>query len=168
MGQIIVVLALSVIISIIRIMRLKEKKNKLRIIEILFINFTVICFGGLGIWGFIGHVFVADILATNIGWPTGNPFQTEIGITNLAVGITAILAIFIRENYWIASTVVNSIFLLGAATLHLQEMIEKNNYNIGNTFILISDIGVSVIVIILLVYWLKERKSDLLNAEKVY
>jgi hypothetical protein len=35
---------------------------------------------GGGIGGFFGHVFISDSVAESIGWPTGNPFQLEVGL----------------------------------------------------------------------------------------
>jgi len=47
---------------------------------------------GSGIGGFIGHLFLADIVAESIGWPTGSPFQREMGVANVALGALGLIA----------------------------------------------------------------------------
>jgi NAD(P)-dependent dehydrogenase (short-subunit alcohol dehydrogenase family) len=42
-----------------------------------------------GVFGFVGHTVYADIAAASIGWPPGNPFQTEVAVANLAIGSLA-------------------------------------------------------------------------------
>jgi hypothetical protein len=37
--------------------------------------------------------------AREIGWPPGNPFQTEVAIANLAAGTLGILYFWIRGNF---------------------------------------------------------------------
>jgi len=41
---------------------------------------------------FFGHPFGGQAAARRLGWPTGNPFQTELGIWDGAAGIVAIAA----------------------------------------------------------------------------
>jgi hypothetical protein len=51
---------------------------------------------GSGIGGFFGHFFISDSVAELIGWPTGNPFQLEVGFANLAISILGIVAMGAR------------------------------------------------------------------------
>jgi hypothetical protein len=46
-----------------------------------------------GLWAFIGHVFFAERSAAAIGWAT-SPFQYEVGVANLGLGLAAIYAAF--------------------------------------------------------------------------
>ena len=54
---------------------------------------------GSGIGGFFSHFFISDWVAESIGWPTGNPFQLEVGLANLAVGILGIVAMGRRDGF---------------------------------------------------------------------
>jgi hypothetical protein len=47
----------------------------------------------------MGHYFLSDPVAESIGWPTGNPFQLEVGFANLAVGIL-VLSLYPRSDDW--------------------------------------------------------------------
>ena len=46
-------------------------------------------------FGFIGHTAFADRTAAYIGWLADNPFQTEVAVANLAIGVLGILC------YWV-------------------------------------------------------------------
>ncbi len=80
----------------------------------------------------MGHAFAANEVAESIGWPTGNPFQTEVAVGNLAIAALGILSYWIRDNFWTAAVIATSTWLLGAATIHVSEMVSAGNYNPGN------------------------------------
>jgi hypothetical protein len=62
-----------------------------RRLELFLLYLFGIGVAGSGIGGFFGHVFLSDQVAESIGWPTGNPFQLEVGVANLAIGILGIV-----------------------------------------------------------------------------
>ena len=45
---------------------------------------------------FSAHAFKPDMVARGIGWPTGNPFQQEVAVANLAFGVLGLLSFWIR------------------------------------------------------------------------
>lgn len=95
------------------------------------LTFTV---GLLGLLGAFAHTFRATETARMIGFPPGNPFQHEVAMANLAVGIVALLCYWIRGTYWIAATLVFAIYFLGCFVFHLIEYYFASNdapYNIG-------------------------------------
>jgi hypothetical protein len=85
-----------------------------------------------GLWSFIGHYFQSDQVAAYIGWPAGNPFQKEVAFTNLALGISGLMCFFYRGEFWLATIVFASIFLLGAFSVHVQSQKETGNKHPGN------------------------------------
>ncbi len=100
----------------------------------LLVYYTVILIGFGGIWSFVGHTFLADQVATQIGWQTGSPFQTELAFYTLGSGIAALLAIWIRGHLITALVISKSVFWFGAAFVHIQEAITHQNFsplNIG-------------------------------------
>ncbi len=109
---------------------------------------------GLGaMWGFIGHTIFAAQIAYSFGWHAGNPFQTEVAVANLAVGTLGILCYWIRGDFWTATVIATSIWLLGAATIHAVEIIAAGNYNPGNAgLIFCLDILSPLLLIALLIY----------------
>ena len=104
-------------------------------------------------WAFIGHTLFAEQVAESIGWPAGNPFQTEVAVANLAVGTLGILCYWIRGNFWTAAVIATAIWLLGAATIHLKEIVATGSYNHGNGgLIFILYILSPLLLIVLLIY----------------
>jgi len=98
-------------------------------------------------------MFFADQVAESIGWPAGNPFQSEVAVANLAVGALGILCYWIRGNFWTAALIATSIWLLGAAAIHVREIVEAGNYNPGNAgLIFLLDILSPLLLIVLLIY----------------
>jgi Family of unknown function (DUF6790) len=58
-----------------------------RVVESFLLWFLVIVVGFGSLYAFVGHAFVADDVARSIGWPTGSPFQFEVALHNLAIGV---------------------------------------------------------------------------------
>ena len=85
-----------------------------------------------GIWAFLGHYFKSDEIAAYIGWPAGNPFQKEIAFGNLAMGVSGVMCFFFGPDFWLATMVVASVFLLGAFSVHVQEQKKTGNKQPGN------------------------------------
>ena len=52
--------------------------------------------GVQGLWAFIGHVFFPQQSAASIGW--ADPFQYEVGVANLGLGLACIYAAFRRSR----------------------------------------------------------------------
>ncbi|WP_323172473.1 DUF6790 family protein [Natrialba sp. PRR66] len=110
-------------------------------VDAFLLSFLVVTVGFQGIWAFLGHYFKADMVAALIGWPAGNPFQTEIAFANLAFGILGLLCVVYRGEFWIATAIGISIFLLGAASVHIRDIRERGNLNPANAGgILVTDI----------------------------
>jgi hypothetical protein len=93
--------------------------------------------GIAGIIGFIGHVFLADRVARSIGWPIGSPFQTEMGVCNLAGGTMGLLCIRYRGGFWAATIVMASVVPAGAGSIHVASIVREHNFAPNNTFILL-------------------------------
>lgn len=113
-----------------------------------------ILFLGMG-WsiagGFIAHTVFAKPIAAEIGWET-NGFQYEVGFASLGIGLAGIYASNIDESSaWIAASLAGGIFLLLAGVNHIVEIFRSKNYAPGNTAIVISDLGVPISLLALLI-----------------
>ena len=102
------------------------------IVETLLVNFLVINVGISGLYAFMGHAFSSKKVAEYIGWPSGNPFQFEVAVTNLSFGILGVLCIWFRDNFWIATVIGFSVFALGAAYVHIRDIVKNKNHSSGN------------------------------------
>jgi hypothetical protein len=72
-------------------------------------------------------------VAESIGWPTGNPFQLEVGFANLAVGILGIVAMGRRDGFREATVVAVTVFGVGATIVHAMDIVATGNLAPGNT-----------------------------------
>ena len=87
--------------------------------------------GVVGLWAGIAHVAFPQVAATHIGWKV-SPFQFEVGIADLAIGVTACLAFWRTWEFRAAAVCAASIFLLGDAVGHVRQMITAANFAPGN------------------------------------
>lgn len=88
--------------------------------------------GVAGLMAFYAHAFMPERVAAYIGWPAGNPFQFEVACANLAFGILGVLCVWMRSTFRLAAILGYSIFLIGAAYGHLQQMQLAHNMALGN------------------------------------
>lgn len=103
-----------------------------------------------GLWAFIGHYFKSDEVARSIGWPEGNPFQKEIAWANLAFGVLGIMCWWFRGDFWLATIVAKSVFLVGAFTVHLHDLVKTRNMSINNAGpIMYTDLGIPILLFVL-------------------
>ncbi len=146
----ILLLLLAVLASVAAII-IKKKKGTAEILEtiLLFMLFFNVGIGGL--IAFAGHAFRADQVAARIGWPAGSPFQFEVAVANLAIGVIGILSVWFRRDFWLAASIVYMVFLFGAAAGHINEMLLKGNYSEYNTgaFLFAGDIAIPLTLFIL-------------------
>lgn len=141
--------------------------NRKKIVEVFLLSFLVISVGFGSIWGFIGHFFLSAQVANNIGWAAGNPFQLEVAFANLAFGILGILCYWLRGNFWTATVISSSVFLLGDAYVHIINIIQYGNYASGNAgSVLYMDIIGPIILIMLLILYRVMEKADIKNSIK--
>jgi hypothetical protein len=156
-----VFLILGLVVGAVHVYLDKQPRTKGRVAQIFLLWFLVIIVGVTGVFAFIGHTVFADATARSIGWPAGNPFQSEVAVANLSVGILGILCYWMRGNFWIATVIGFSVWWLGDAVVHIRSIVVDANYapdNAGVTFYL--DILVPVLLIALLIYYLNAKRHE--------
>lgn len=91
---------------------------------------------GLGLsylYAAFGHLVFADQVAASIGWPAGSPFQREVGLWDLSIGIVGLLCLKFRSPwFWTATVIAFAIFSIGAGLGHVYEVIVHGNTSINN------------------------------------
>lgn len=119
-----------------------------------FVFFTV---GVIGIWAFIFHVFFSELASSSIGWAP-SPFEFEVGVANLGMGVAGLLAPWFRRQYSIAVGIMISCFSWGAAYGHVHQMIVAHNYAVDNAGpIFWTDMLIPAVLWILLAVWRKRE-----------
>ncbi|MDE2571170.1 MAG: hypothetical protein KGM44_01445 [bacterium] len=110
----------------------RRSRNGAGLIEALLLYSLVFIAGLQGLWTAGGHVFIANQVAAMIGWPAGSPFQFEVGIANLAIGVLGVLCIWMRGNFWAATVIAASVWLWGDAVGHVREIALSHNFALGS------------------------------------
>ncbi len=87
--------------------------------------------GITGLWAGVSHVFFPAVAAAHIGWET-SPFQFEVGMADLAIGVTACLSFWRDLSFKAAAICAASVFLLGDAVGHVHQMMVAGNFAPGN------------------------------------
>lgn len=108
-------------------------RNLKGILESLLLYMFLINVALVGFWAFFGHVFFADETAKFMGFGPGNPFQYEVGIAYLAFAVLGVCCIWERGDFWLATALGYSIFLLGMGIGHVREMVINHNNAPGST-----------------------------------
>jgi 4-amino-4-deoxy-L-arabinose transferase-like glycosyltransferase len=111
----------------------KSGRSRERRLEIFLLYIFGVGVAGSGIGGLFGHVFISNPVAESIGWPTGNPFQLEVGFANLAVGILGIVAMGRRDGFREATVIAVTVLGVGATVVHFWDIVETGNLAPGNT-----------------------------------
>jgi len=117
-----------------------------------YVFFTV---GVSYLYNFIGHVFFGRETAAFIGW-ADSPFQFEVGTASLGFAVVGFLAAWRSFDLRLAAVIGPSIFSLGAAVGHVQQMIASHNFAPGNARVIFyTDIAIPLVGFVLL--WLQWR-----------
>ena len=150
-----ILLTISLLLPTLHVL-LFPKDRSANYVARIYLNYLLPMVVGLGgLVGFIGHAMRPDEIARSIGWPTGNPFQFEVAVANLAFGVLGFLCIKFRDGFRLAAILGYGTFLEGAAYVHIREIVEAGNWSINNAgAVLAADV---FLPILLLAVWLTER-----------
>jgi hypothetical protein len=131
-AQIYFFLIAALIVAAVHLYRDRQPRTWGRVAEVLLLWLLVIDVGIGLVFGFISHTVFATTAAASIGWPAGNPFQTEVAIANLAFGTLGILCYWFRGQFWIATVIGVTVWLVGDGIGHIYQIIVANNYSPNN------------------------------------
>jgi hypothetical protein len=127
---------------------------------LLCVSFFSIAIIGI-LFGFIPHVFFADSTAVKIGWPTGSPFQFEVGIHDGCWGVLALLSFWFRGSFLLATCIGWSLFLIGAGYGHLRDTLLHSNYAPYNVQFIAGDFIPAIVLLILAYLFYKNNSINL-------
>jgi hypothetical protein len=117
-GVIVVVLAL--VVATVHLFVSRKPRTGVRALD-LYLLYTLVVGVGIGyLFVGLGHLLMADRIAEQLGWATGSPFQTEVGLYDVAFGVLGICCIWLRREWWYATAVGVSVFAVGAGINHVR------------------------------------------------
>lgn len=107
-----------------------------------------------------GHLFAADKVAESIGWPAGSPFQREVGMWDLSMGICGLLCLKFRDDFWTAVIIGFGIFSVSAGLGHVYELVVHGNIAPNNAgAVMYIDILYPLFLGALLIWYRRERAA---------
>lgn len=121
-----------------------------RVANVLLRWIFVVPVGLMSLWGALGHIAFPQIAAASIGWAP-SPFQYEVGVANLGIGLAGLYAAFRGFEARLATALMVTAFLGGAAVGHIREILTAGNLAPGNAGpILVTDIATPLVILLLL------------------
>src|SRR5580698_4716050 len=82
------------------------------------------------LWAGLFHIFFPHVAAASIGWQV-SPFQFEIGVADIAIGVTAIASFWRSLTFKAAAIAYVTMFYAGVAIGHVRETVTSGNFS-GN------------------------------------
>lgn len=110
------------------------------------------------IWAGAFHVFFPKTAASFIGWQT-SPFQFEIGVADLAIGIVAVISFWRGLGFKAAVVGYVTLFYAGVAIGHVHQMLSAGNTSPGNFGTLLI-LTLAKVVLLPLLLHLARRRAD--------
>lgn len=116
--------------------------------------------GLVGLWAALGHIVFAAQAAASIGWAP-SPFQYEVGVANLGIGVAGLIGAWYRNwGYRLAVAVMTGGFLGGAAVGHVVQIVTTGNLAAGNAGpILYTDVLTPLSLLVLLALTVRSARS---------
>ena len=163
-----VLTAIALLGATISVFAKKDKKAN-KVIKTFLLWVIALNVGVTGLIGFAAQTFIADNVALMIGWMPGSPFQFEVAVANLMMGVLGLMCIWFEADFWLATIVSTTIFGWGAAYGHIKDMMLNHNYAPGNVGApLYADIIAPVVLIALLIaYKATKGKTKVVVASPV-
>jgi hypothetical protein len=129
-----------------------RRRSGAAIAETYLLYLFVIYVGLMGVLTAYAHVFRPMQTSASIGWST-SPYEYEVGMADLTMGVLGVLCIWFRGNFWLATAIGNAAWFLGDAVGHVRQEIEYNNHaqNNSGTFLYL-EIITPLLMLVLTLY----------------
>ena len=124
--------------------------SRLGIVSTILLSLLVIQVGLMGLLTAYAHVFRPVQTSASIGWLT-SPYEYEVGMADLTVGVLGILCLFFRDNFWLATAIANAVWMWGDAIGHVRQMVEYDNHATNNAGLFLYAEFLTPLIILLLV-----------------
>jgi hypothetical protein len=114
--------------------------------------------GLMGLLTAYAHVFRPVETSASIGWST-SPYEYEVGMADLTVGVLGVLCLKFRGNFWLAAAIANAVWLLGDAVGHVRQMTLNNDHAANNSGIFLVAEFIMPLVILSLTLYHRRREG---------
>jgi len=129
-----------------------RRGSRAAIAATFLLYFLVIYVGFMGVLTAYAHVFRPLQTSASIGWST-SPYEYEVGMADLTVGVLGVLCLWLRGNFWLATAIANAVWLLGDAIGHIRQMLLYSNHARNNSGpFLVAEFIVPIVILLLALY----------------
>jgi len=99
--------------------------------EIVYRWMALFALGFTSIYAFAMHAYFPQKAAAAVGW-ISTPFEFEVAVANLAIGIIGIVSFGATMGFRIATVIAAMIWMWGDAAGHIAQMAINHNFTTGN------------------------------------
>jgi len=110
----------------------QRRRSTPAIVETYLLHALFIYVGLMGLLTAYAHVFRPLQTSASIGWLT-SPYEYEVGMADLTVGVLGVLCLWIRGNFWLAAAIANAVWLWGDAIGHVRQIVINHNHAENNS-----------------------------------
>jgi uncharacterized membrane protein len=129
-----------------------SRSSKAAIARTYLLYLLFVYVGLMGLLTAYAHVFRPIETSASIGWST-SPYEYEVGMADLTVGVLGVLCLWFRGNFWLATAIANAVWLLGDAVGHIRQITLNNNHAANNAGIfLVAEIVTPFVILFLALY----------------
>lgn len=129
-----------------------RRRSGAAIAETYLLYLLFIYVGLMGLLTAYAHVFRPLQTSASIGWAT-SPYEYEVGMADLTVGVLGILCLWFRGNFWLATAIANAVWLLGDAVGHIRQVLLYNDHAANNSGVfLYAEIMTPLLILFLTLY----------------
>ncbi len=148
-------LVIGVFVAGVAIARTPRPVSRAVAVDKLLAWYVLFNIGVMYLVNFVFHVFFGRMAAAFIGW-ADSPFQFEVGTASLGFAAAGFIAAFGSFDRRLVAVIGPSIFTLGAAMGHVEQMVTARNFAPGNAGVIFyTDILIPLFGFLLL--WLQYR-----------
>src|SRR5271156_1656626 len=150
----------SVVASIHLVFSRQRRSGVGAIVSTYLLYLLFIYVGLMGLFTAYYHVFRPIEASASIGWAT-SPYEYEVGMADLTVGVLGVLCLVFRGEFWLATAIADAVWLLGDAVGHIREMVVHNNhaeYNAGK--VLAFELAMPVLILGLALYYRRATRDQ--------
>ena len=131
----------------------KRRRGAVTIVGTYLIYLLFIYVGLMGLFTAYYHVFRPIEASASIGWAT-SPYEYEVGMADLTVGVLGVLCLVFRGDFWLATAIADAVWLLGDAVGHIREIVVHNNHAENNAGIfLVFELVIPILILGFVFYY---------------
>ncbi|MCX5519957.1 hypothetical protein OSH10_16060 [Kaistia defluvii] len=113
--------------------------------------------GVTSVWAGLYHVFAPETAAAFIGWQV-SPFQFEVGIADIALGVIGIVAFWQTLAFKAAVILFTTVYYVGLVIGHIHQIVSAGNWTAGNAGALLL-LTVLQPILLIACYWILARRQ---------